>query len=130
MRRILVIEDDRDLALLAATALRNTDTEVAMAHDGVDGLDAVRSGPLPDLILLDIQMPGLDGWSVLEELRRHADTAAIPVFICSVRSSTADREHARRLGADGYLAKPYAIDELRSAVDELLGRAVTESGQG
>ena len=124
MARILVIEDERSLRNDMIDALNLSSFEVLSAPDGEAGLEIARQQQ-PDLILCDVRMPGMDGFTVLEKIRGDEVTAPIPfIFI----TSQSDRESIRSgmvLGADDYITKPFDIEELLSAVEARLQRRTT-----
>jgi DNA-binding response OmpR family regulator len=104
--RILVIEDDADIRSICEHIFTWAGHQVAVALDGAQGLELVESFE-PDVIALDIMMPGIDGFSVLAALRGSATTRAIPVVIVSARTLNADRLRAFEAGADDYVSKPF-----------------------
>jgi two-component system phosphate regulon response regulator PhoB len=110
---ILVVEDDRDLQGLFFDILGKNGYRVEQAFDGRAGLEAALAEP-PDLVLLDIMLPELDGRDVLVELKKHEATREVPVIIISARGSQADRRVALELGADDYLDKPFSTRMLLS----------------
>jgi len=118
-RRILVIEDQRDIAELIALHLRDLGHEVECVHDGVQGLEAARGGQ-HDLIVLDGMLPGRDGLDVLRALR--LDRIDTPVLMLTARSGEIDRVLGLELGADDYLTKPFSIPELQARVKAILRR--------
>lgn len=120
MSRILVIEDNRNLATGLRNNLEIEGHEVLAAADGTTGLSTARTSS-PDLIILDLMLPGIDGYRVLASLREEGfDT---PVLILSARGEEADKVFGFRLGADDYVAKPFGLLELLARVDALLRRA-------
>jgi DNA-binding response OmpR family regulator len=120
MTRVLVIEDNRNLATGLRNNLEIEGYEVSVAADGPEGLSQARSSS-PDLIILDLMLPGVDGYGVLSSLREEGiDT---PVLILSARGEEADKVRGFRLGADDYVAKPFGLLELLARVDALLRRA-------
>ena len=113
--RILIADDDRDLADLLADYLRHESYTVEIVHDGASALDRLASAtlPRPDLLILDVMMPGRDGLETLKELRqRHG----LPVIMLSARGEPVDRVIGLELGADDYLAKPCLPRELLARV--------------
>src|SRR5262249_43765083 len=120
MTRILVIEDNRNLATGLRNNLEIEGHEVSVAADGPSGLSLARSLQ-PDLIILDLMLPGMDGYRVLASLRE--DGVDTPVLILSARGEEADKVLGFRLGADDYVAKPFGLLELLARVDALLRRA-------
>ena len=128
MQTILIIEDEADIADLVAFNLQRNDFEVRMANDGLKGLATARE-ILPDLIVLDLMMPGMDGIRVFKELRREALTRKIPVIMLTARGQTEDKIQGLELGADDYMTKPFSPKELVLRVKNLLKRSShTESG--
>jgi len=118
--RILVIEDHRDLAYGLRNNLEIEGFEVEVAEDGRAGLDGVRRRP-PDLVILDLMLPELDGFRVLKTLR--AEGIGVPVLILTARGEEADKVRGLRLGADDYVTKPFGLLELLARVEALLRRA-------
>jgi DNA-binding response OmpR family regulator len=116
--RILVIEDERQLAGHISRALARHGHNVASAFDGAEGLQSALTNP-PDLIVLDLNLPSLDGMSVLSRLREARNPAR--VLILTARSEVEHRVKGLHAGADDYLSKPFSIDELTARV-EALGR--------
>lgn len=115
-----MVEDNPDLAYGLRNNLEIEGHTVAVAADGVEGLEAARSHA-PDLIILDLMLPGLDGYRVLQALRGEGrDT---PVLILTARGEEADKVLGFRLGADDYVTKPFGVLELLARVDAILRRA-------
>ena len=120
MQRILVVEDDRFLRRAAIAALRRHGFEVLAAADGTEGLRMARA-ELPDLVLLDLIMPGLQGFEVLKRLKAEPATAPIPVIILSNLGQDADVKNAMAAGAVDYLIKAnLQLDALVARVAALL----------
>ena len=105
---LLVVDDDHKLVPLLERGLRYEGFGVACAYSGTEALSTARSSA-PDLVLLDVGMPNLDGFEVLRELRRHSD---VPVVMLTAKDEVSDKVGALDLGADDYVAKPFAFDEL------------------
>ena len=121
--KVAVIEDDPDIADIVRFALENEGCEVRVARDGVVGLALVR-GWGPDLVLLDIAMPGMDGFQVLHEIRRNTRIRQMPVIMMTARKQGADVQQALSAGADDYLVKPFELSALVAKVRRrLAGRA-------
>lgn len=120
MERILVIEDNPDLAFGLRNNLEIEGYAVEVCADGVEGLARARSMH-PDLIILDLMLPGLDGYRVLKALREEGYET--PVIILSARSEEADKVTGFRLGADDYVTKPFSVLELMGRVKALLRRS-------
>ena len=121
-RRILVVEDDRDIADLIRLYLQRAGHSVSLVASGQEALAAVRRAP-PDLVVLDLMLPGLDGFGVCKALRADAATAAIPIIMVTARADETDRVAGLELGADDYVTKPFSPRELTARVKALLRRA-------
>ena len=122
--RVLVIEDEPRLARHITTALMRSNHEPSARHDGTEGLRAALTDS-PDLIVLDLNLPGLDGFSVLARLREAQSPAR--VLILTARGQVGDRVKGLKAGADDYLAKPFSMDELIARVEALGRRGATPS---
>jgi DNA-binding response OmpR family regulator len=120
MSRILVVEDNANLAYGLMTSLELEGHQVVLAEDGAAGLRAARE-QRPDLLILDLMLPGMDGYRVLKALRE--DGATLPVLILTARGEEADKVLGFRLGADDYVTKPFGLLELLARVGALLRRA-------
>lgn len=125
MKKILVVEDERDLADLLAFNLEKEGFRVFCAGTGPDGLIMARE-ELPDLILLDLMLPGMMGTEVCTSLRREAKTAAIPVLMLTARGEEIDRVVGFEVGADDYIVKPFSMRELMLRVKAILRRSSRE----
>jgi len=119
--RILVVEDERDIAALVAYHLTREGHRVRTAEDGFEALEALET-ERPELIVLDLNLPGLSGYEVLEELRRQPETAEIPVVVLTARREEADRVMGLSLGADDYVTKPFSPRELVLRIAAVLRR--------
>jgi DNA-binding response OmpR family regulator len=117
--RILIIEDDKDVARLVELHLRDAGYEVSLAHDGNSGLNQALSKHY-DLIILDLTLPGIDGIEVCRRVR--AALAYIPILMLTSRSSELDRVLGLEIGADDYLTKPFSLRELLARVKALFRR--------
>jgi two-component system phosphate regulon response regulator PhoB len=127
MQRILIIEDERDIADLVGFNLQRAGFEVLKAHDGITGTETAML-ERPDLIILDLMLPGRDGFAVFRELRRDPRTVAIPVIMLTARAQTEDRIQGLEAGADDYLAKPFSPKELLLRVQAILKRTDSPPG--
>lgn len=126
MQTILVIEDEADIADLVAFNLRRNNFNVELSPDGLHGLAAARS-LLPDLIVLDLMMPGMNGVSLFKELQRESATRKIPVIMLTARGQTEDKIAGLEIGADDYMTKPFSPKELMLRIKNLLKRSVPAS---
>jgi DNA-binding response OmpR family regulator len=118
-RRILVIEDDKDIAGLVELHLTDSGYDVTVAHDGKSGLEAALAKTF-DLIILDLLLPGIDGMEICRRVR--ARPSYTPILMLTSRSSEVDRVLGLEMGADDYLTKPFSIPELLARVKALFRR--------
>jgi DNA-binding response OmpR family regulator len=121
MTRVLVIDDEAPIRLLCRVNLEAEQMEVVEAADGRSGLEQAREDP-PDVILLDVMMPGLDGWQVAEELLGDERTRMIPIVFLTARAEVRDRARGLDLGGIDYVTKPFNPVELAPLVRDLLAR--------
>src|SRR6202453_3654779 len=119
--RVLVVEDDKDISLGIRTVLGRNGFDVMSSADGKDGLRVFHDSR-PDLVVLDIGLPALDGWAVLERIR---DMSDVPVLILTAHGQEADKVRGLRGGADDYLTKPFGNAEFIARVQALLRRQHT-----
>jgi CheY-like chemotaxis protein len=117
--KVLVIEDSASVRRLIEVCLRVLDIELQAAEDGIRGLDAARS-ELPDIIVLDVGLPGIDGWEVLRHLRSGEDTKDIKVLVLTAHAQPEIAEQAVQGGADDFMTKPFRPVELRERIEKLL----------
>jgi DNA-binding response OmpR family regulator len=117
--RVLVIDDDGDIRRLVAELLRRAGLTVEEAEDGRSGLRALHKTS-PDLVVLDVSMPDLDGWETLERIR---DLSEVPVLMLTARGDELERVRGLKAGADDYVVKPFGRQELVARVQALLRRA-------
>jgi len=127
--RVLVVEDDPDIALLVARYLDKAGFVTERAASGRDALRAIRT-KAPDLVVLDLMLPHVDGLEVCRLLRANDATAAIPIIMLTARAEESERIVGLELGADDYLAKPFSPNELVARVRALLRRAQRLAGRG
>jgi two-component system response regulator MprA len=118
--RILVVDDDERIAASVRRSLSYDGYDVTVVHDGTAAIDSVRSGP-PDLVVLDLMLPGIDGLEVCRRLRAAGDHVA--VLMLTARNTVPDRVTGLDAGADDYLVKPFAHEELLARVRSLLRRS-------
>lgn len=116
---ILIVEDNADNLLIYSTILEFSGYRVISAVDGHSGLDLARQ-ERPALILMDVSIPGIDGWEVTRVLKADPATAAIPIIVLTAHALAADRERAFEVGADGYISKPADPKTVLTAVQKRL----------
>src|SRR5215469_9573272 len=121
MKRILLIEDDRDIVELVRYNLEREGFQVAAATDGATGLAQVRKAP-PDILLLDLMLPKLSGLDICKEIRRDQSLNRLPILMLTARGEEADRVVGLEMGADDYVTKPFSPRELGARVKALLRR--------
>jgi DNA-binding response OmpR family regulator len=109
-RRVLLIEDDTDIGEAISYQLEKVGLQVKVAKTGEEGLEAVRRGV--DLVLLDLNLPGMDGLEVCRMIRKQTTTAHLPIIIVSARADEVDRVLGLEMGADDYMVKPFSLKEL------------------
>jgi len=124
--KILVIDDDKKITALLRRTLLFEGFDVVVAGDGEEGL-LVAASQNPDLVVLDVLMPGMDGWQVCRQLRR---TSEVPVLMLTARDEVTDRVRGLELGADDYLVKPFALEELIARIRAILRRVRTSPEAG
>lgn len=123
---MLVIEDSASVRRLIEVCLRVLGVEVSSAADGVGGLDAIKESR-PDAVVLDIGLPGLDGWEVLRRIRNDTETASIKVLVLTAHAQPEMADKAAKGGADSFMTKPFRPLDLRVQVEKLLESAATAS---
>ncbi len=121
MTRVLVIDDEAPIRLLCRVNLEAERMEVLEASDGPSGLAMARE-ELPDVVLLDVMMPGLDGWGVAEALLEDGETSSIPIIFLTARAEFRDRARGLDIGGVDYITKPFNPVELAPLVRSLLER--------
>ena len=124
---ILVVEDDEAIAESVAYHLTRAGHRVLRAGDGAQGLRIFKA-QRPDLVILDLMLPQLDGWRFTEEVR--SEDQRVPVIVCSARNSEYDRVHGLELGADDYVVKPFSMKELTARVSAQLRRLEVDRNPG
>lgn len=122
--QVLIADDERDLVWAMSHSLRDEGYEILTACDGEEALEVAKRSH-PDVVVLDIVMPRMDGYQVCSRLRRDPELAATPVLFLTARGAIADRVRGLDGGADDYLVKPFDLRELKARVRALLRRVVT-----
>ncbi|MCU0587335.1 MAG: response regulator transcription factor [Syntrophobacteraceae bacterium] len=125
--KIVIVEDDTDILQLLAYNMQASGFEVITSRDGFEGLGLVRQN-LPDLVLLDLMLPGLDGFDVCKELKRNPETQNIPILMLTARGEEVDRIVGLELGADDYVVKPFSPRELILRIRAILRRSASDGG--
>ena len=120
-KKILVIEDDPGSLRLTQYILEHNDYEVIAASNGLEGLRKARSES-PDLVIMDIMLPGIDGFEICYNLRAEPQTAQLPILMLSAKAREADKDIALKVGADDYITKPVGASEILSKVENLLAK--------
>lgn len=119
MRKILIADDEHKIVMTLEYTFRKGGFEVFIARDGSEVLELLKE-KTPDVILLDIMMPHLDGYTTLQEIKKQEKLKNCKVIFLSAKSNPADIEKGLSMGADAYITKPYSIKKLVQQVDELL----------
>ncbi len=122
-RTVLIIEDEKLIIVSTQMVLEAAGFRVESAINGEEGISKARE-LCPDLVLLDIMMPGIDGWETLTRLKRDADTAEIPVIIFTAREHARGHQKSAEMGAADYFRKPFEPDELIELVEKHVGQGV------
>jgi len=118
--RILVVEDEQNISFVAAIALRHSEFDVDVAETGAEALRVATAGPTPDMMVLDVMLPDIDGFEVCRRLR--ATRCDVPILFLTARDKPADRLHGLTIGGDDYLTKPFSVEELVARVKVILRR--------
>lgn len=118
---ITIVEDDEDIAALVAYNLERQGWLCTLVHHGTEGWEHIRSH-LPDCVILDLMLPGMDGMQIMREMKANPQTAAIPVLFLTARTELEERLEGLRLGADDYIGKPFSCKELVLRVQNILAR--------
>jgi CheY-like chemotaxis protein len=119
--KILIVDDDDASIAIVSAGLRKLGFQIVVATDGWDGLSQARK-ERPDLVLLDVKMPQMDGWTFIGILRGQKDFEKTPVIFLTGRTSDEDRKKGLSLGADDYLTKPVEFDRLRASIQKVLDK--------
>jgi two-component system phosphate regulon response regulator PhoB len=125
-KTVLVIDDEAEIIRLLDYNLTKAGYLAISAKDGPSGLVMARKHA-PDLVVLDVMMPGMDGWEVCKTLRKEPATAAVPILMLTAKAEEADRVLGLELGADDYVSKPFGVRELMARVKALLRRSEAAS---
>jgi two-component system OmpR family response regulator len=127
MKRVLIVDDEDDILHFLELVLREKGYEVSTASSGEEAVAQARGAP-PDLVLLDIMMPQMDGWQVLRLLRGDERTAGVPVALLSARTGARDRMQGLQEGAIDYICKPFSLQELFGKIEAIF-QATGQAGK-
>lgn len=119
MKKILIVDDEPNIVMALEYTFKKNNYEVFIARDGQEALDIVKSS-FPDLIILDVMMPMVDGYATLEQIRKDENLKHTKVIFLSAKNKESDIEKGMALGADAYLTKPFSIKKVVDQVSELL----------
>ncbi|NPV13788.1 response regulator [candidate division WOR-3 bacterium] len=123
-KTVLVVDDEPDIRLILQARLEAAGYRVETASNGLEALNRIRTQP-PDLVILDLMLPGMDGFAVCAMLKRDQRFNHIPIIILSARSQTQDKKTGSSLGADAYITKPFQPQELLGTIEQLIERRTT-----
>lgn len=126
-RTVLLVEDNEDNRIIYGTILQHHGFEVVEAVNGIEGVRMARE-ILPDVILMDVSIPILDGWQATQLIKSDPTTARIPIIALTAHSLESDRERAREVGCDGYLAKPCGPGKVLAELARLIGAPAGTAG--
>ena len=119
MKKILIVDDEPNIVMALEYTFKKNNYEVFIARDGIEALDIVKTN-FPDVIILDIMMPLVDGYATLEQIRKDANLKHTKVIFLSAKNKESDIEKGLALGADAYLTKPFSVKKVVDQVLELL----------
>lgn len=119
MRKILIADDEHKIVMTLEYTFRKNGYEVFIARDGSEVLELLKE-EIPDVILLDVMMPNVDGYTTIQEIKKQEKLKNCKVVFLSAKTNPADIEKGLKLGADAYVTKPYSIKKLAQQIDELL----------
>jgi twitching motility two-component system response regulator PilH len=120
MKRILVVEDSKSEQLLISGLLKTLGAEITALSDGSSAIQWLAENPVPDLIFLDIVMPGISGYDLCRKIRTELGLETVPIVFCSTKNEEYDRFWALRQGGNAYLTKPYSPSDLMKTAKEYL----------
>ena len=126
MTRALVVDDAADLRFLMREVLSRSGVTVEEAASGLDALERLSGPEQPDIVILDVQMPDMDGWDTLQAIRSDPGSKDVPVILCTVKSHDDDTRRAWALGCDGFLSKPFTIEDLTGELTIVTARSEAE----
>jgi DNA-binding response OmpR family regulator len=119
MKKILIVDDEPNIVMTLEYTFKKSNYEVFIARDGQEALDILKTN-FPDVIILDVMMPMVDGFATLEQIRKDANLQHTKVLFLSAKNKESDIEKGLALGADAYMTKPFSIKKVVEKVEELL----------
>ncbi len=122
MSTVLIVDDSPTLREMLTDLLRKSGHSVIQASDGVDAQEKLGSNVVPDLVVMDVVMPRMNGYELCRWIKKNPQTQDVPVIMCTSKSEDFDRYWGMKQGADAYVTKPYHPDELMGVVRQLLSR--------
>jgi len=121
MKKIIIVDDNRDLTRAVKRRLEKMDDsyDITCVNSGEDCFNLLRDGQIPDLILLDIMMPEMNGWNVAAELKKNSQWMSIPIVFLTAKTDSSSKTYGKIVSAD-YIEKPFEIDDLKRRIDKML----------
>ncbi|MCS7030246.1 MAG: response regulator [Gloeomargarita sp. SKYG116] len=129
MATVMVVEDQKTQREMIVALLQREGLQVIEAADGYEAFEMVKGGQIPDLVVMDVVMPRMNGYQLVRQLRSYPQTSKIPVLMCSSKGETFDKHWGLKQGADAYIVKPFEPQDLIGTVRHLL-RTARESAHG
>jgi CheY-like chemotaxis protein len=126
MSTVMIVDDGTDIRALMVELLRVHGHDSIEAASGLEALALLDAGADPDVVVLDVHMPELDGWQTLQRIRTDAHTETLPVVLCTVKNSDLDTALAWELGCDAYVTKPFSIAQLLREIETVVSRPHAE----
>ena len=124
-KRILLVEDNSDTVVIISHALNFLGYETTVANNGIEAVDLAASEN-PDLIIMDMMLPKMNGFEATAKIRNHPKTECVPIVAMTAMAMPGDRDKCLKAGCDDYLAKPFTYQELGHAIEKLLGKEVSQ----
>jgi two-component system OmpR family response regulator len=119
-KRILLVEDEPNILISLIFLLEHAGFDVSSETDGLAGLELILRSP-PNVVVLDVMLPGLDGFEILKALRSNQNTASLPILMLTAKGQSEDRNNATKFGADKFISKPFSNAEVVSTIKKLAG---------
>ena len=126
VQRVLVVDDNADIRMLLRAVLGQSGYRVVEAGNGVEALALLHADDDIDVVVLDVQMPDMDGWEILTRIRDDASLGPVPVVLCTVKSRLEDTRRGWELGCDGFVNKPFSVTQVAEEVTAVVNRAPHE----